>query len=796
MLLWWQSDPRTAHEIWHSDKGSLLQFGIPPALAGAGWIGQQLLSRRLGRSTPAQLEVARRALIGRSREWWRGIPEPAWPGHVLRAGLRPLAVTWSQAGAANAQLTGTVTDVQALAAAFRRDEPFRLVISGAAGTGKSVLACVIMTELLKRPRPADPVPVFLPAWSWDPSSEGLNEWLKRRLAATYPELSDSATYGPTAIANLVDQGRILPIIDGIDALPPDRRAAVLDDGQLISQDRLIMTARVFEPVPGFTVFSPRNVSTEAADQFLTDVTRQENHPWASRKLAGGTAELPPELANPRIVYLTSICYRSRDSTRQMIGRTARAGHDLGKTLVAGLIPALMPTGGDWAGKFPWYANAGLAERWIGHLARLDLRAPAPPTGASENSGAALRDPGNSRIIWWNLHRGAGLLGTRQAFIRAAITAAIIFPITAAQFTYHDDGLYSVMTAGAYAAAVLLAGLVLGAESRPRVPANPDADDPGPEPAHADLERGPARSWLAAPLSRHRRVIAATVGVFLVFGLLIWWRQALQNPKSTHDFQNFATGLWDGLNLALIVAFTSVVAGVPCPPRTAEASDIGVPSGLEKYKFVPSVSLGMLFGLLWGVTAVIKHQAGHTAVASGPALLTGLGTGLFFVLGCWIFAWTRAWFRARPAANPLVAARQDLAGTLVGVVILGTTFGFAFGVDAHFKITVVDAIAWVIVGVALASLGSEWPLYFLAVTGLAARKRVPFRLLRFLECCRKTGVMRVVGEEYQIHDDGLLEYLVSGEFLAAQAARRPTPTAAHWVDTMSPPAARLAKTQPG
>src|ERR1700729_75260 len=35
VLLWWQSDPHTAREIWNNDKGSLLQFGIPPALAGA-----------------------------------------------------------------------------------------------------------------------------------------------------------------------------------------------------------------------------------------------------------------------------------------------------------------------------------------------------------------------------------------------------------------------------------------------------------------------------------------------------------------------------------------------------------------------------------------------------------------------------------------------------------------------------------------------------------------------------------------------------------------------------------------
>ena len=67
--------------------------------------------------------------------------------------------------------------------------------------------------------------------------------MKYRIELAYPELEDEATYGPTAVAGLVHQGRVLPILDGLDALPRACRAKVLDDGELMSQAPLIVTGR-------------------------------------------------------------------------------------------------------------------------------------------------------------------------------------------------------------------------------------------------------------------------------------------------------------------------------------------------------------------------------------------------------------------------------------------------------------------------------------------------------------------------------------------------------------------------
>jgi hypothetical protein len=71
------------------------------------------------------------------------------------------------------------------------------------------------------------------------------------------------------------------------------------------------------------------------------------------------------------------------------------------------------------------------------------------------------------------------------------------------------------------------------------------------------------------------------------------------------------------------------------------------------------------------------------------------------------------------------------------------------------------LPWFAVGVAFGALDTEWPLYAAAIAWLAlARRDLPVRLMRFLECCRAAGILRVISEEYQIHDIGLLRWLRS------------------------------------
>jgi hypothetical protein len=774
-FLWLRSDPSTAHSLWFSHGTTVLQYGLPPLLALLGWTGQQLIGSRSERSTPEQLALARKALAGRGLEWWRGVPEPAWPGQVLRAGLRPLNVEWSERGViGRGRVHGSTDDIKGMAERFRKGARCRLVICGEASSGKSVLARLLMAELLSDLREADPVPVFLPLWSWNPAQERMHDWMKRRIRESYPELLEEAIYGPTAVAGLVDQGIVLPILDGLDALPPGCRQAVVADGELMSQLRLILTCRedIFGTSRDFVVISPRTVTPKEAGRFLTEVTGIPRV-WERFPLP----EIP---SDPRTIYLASMVYGSSGNklaqlAQEPAGRPARhtartkapaARGELvaatKKFLAGQLVGALMPASDGQDQGFPWYP--GSATRWLSSLAKLDLRDPADRPGSTSTpdpdrrgpadrpipgppDNAYLLDPGNSRIAWWNLHRSIKLLRRHQAVVRALAVGLATFVIITAIFLIHPGWTYSLMTAGGYAAVVFIAAALLGDPS----PANPAIELKG-------ASVGGRISWsIRHAWTRWWRLVMAAVGSFCCFAILIGVREGLSNGRQVGT----RVGIYDALTIALLVVITFIVAGVPTPPRTIRASDYIRPSWSPPRAFATALMLGIPFGVLWGATAVLKHQTTPKHPLSyQQVILTGLITGIDFVLGAWLYRWSGNWFKPGRGSGPRSIARADLLGALVRPLILGFTFAFAFGISAPFHFTGVYVGAWLVVGLALGSLGTEWPLYLTTITRRAVLgKTLPIRLLRFLECCRACGLVRVVGQEYQIHDPDLLEYLV-------------------------------------
>src|SRR6202044_2275172 len=106
--------------------------------------------------------------------------------------------------------------------------PARLVILGSAGSGKTLLAVELALQLLERgfrDRPQGPtqvaVPVSVAGWT---GKESLKDWLIDRLAEAYHLL-------PGGAAKLVEERRILPVLDGLDeiARDPDRGTGTVDN---------------------------------------------------------------------------------------------------------------------------------------------------------------------------------------------------------------------------------------------------------------------------------------------------------------------------------------------------------------------------------------------------------------------------------------------------------------------------------------------------------------------------------------------------------------------------------------
>ncbi len=780
-LVWWLTDPKSADSFWHEHAKEMLQYATPLAIAFIGWTGQKLLAPCSLRSTHDQLMHAQQALARRGLEWWRGVPEPAWPGRLLRAGLRPLNVPWevcrsgSQANA-DAPASAGIAD---LATWLRDGKNSRLVIRGAASSGKSVFARRLMAELLKVRRQDDPVPVFLPLWSWDPGQQSLQDWMKYRIRLAYPELSNEAIYGPTAIAGLVDQGLVLPILDGLDALPSQCRAKVGSDGGLMSQAPLIVTGRtdVSLAFDDFVVIEPGRVPDGEADRFLGEITGVDVFAELRRRFGdvpGGATDrdLREVLCTPRIIYLASIVYQAPAQPHDLaapVDTTARLYEKVEGFLLRNVIPALLPAGGTWCRTFPWYATG--AEGWLMRLARLDLRdrgeqRHAPGTGNTPGGlhgpqgGTDLDDPGTSRIAWWNLHRGVPFLRTHQAWLRALIAAMATFGACAFLFSeQYTWGRYSFMTAGSYGLLILVAGSLLGGESIPK----PDIVAENPDSRLATF------SWMWRYYrARWGRIFLVALLGFCGFGAMIGLRVALETGHTL--LAGLRTGIWDGLvQGAVLLVLIYLIAGVPAAPRTVRASDFPRPSRDGIRTFTTAVLTGLAFGVLWGASAVLKNEGGPTPPI-WPAIGTGLITGTDFAVGAWLFRWSRHWFTAAPGTDPRSAARLDLAGAMLRPLILGVTFTVSFGITAPLHFVASYLLPWFVVGVAFGSLETEWPLYTATISWLAlARRDLPVRLMRFLECCRAAGILRLISQEYQIHDIGLLRWLRSAESSQRAAA---------------------------
>lgn len=109
--------------------------------------------------------------------------------------------------AENARRAGQLTSI---ADYYRRLLPRRLVISGAPGAGKTVLAVELLLHLLEERSLDDQVPVRLSLSEWA-VSQPFENWICQHLVATY-RLSWVAAQA------LIEAHRVLPILDGLDEL--------------------------------------------------------------------------------------------------------------------------------------------------------------------------------------------------------------------------------------------------------------------------------------------------------------------------------------------------------------------------------------------------------------------------------------------------------------------------------------------------------------------------------------------------------------------------------------------------
>ncbi|MFD0305230.1 NACHT domain-containing protein [Streptomyces sp. NPDC127119] len=180
---------------------------------------------------------------------------------------------------------------------YRATRPSRLVITGAPGAGKTVLALELLLALIDSRTDDDPVPVRVALSHWDTDRQSLPNHLQQRLVDAYDWPADLA-------ADLIRHHLVLPVLDGLDEMDPlladgspdpaaPRAAAVVQALNLYQQGRdagpLILTCRT------------RHYDTLAPGTTLLDTARIAIAPVATSDAYTYLAAwppIPPEFTQP------------------------------------------------------------------------------------------------------------------------------------------------------------------------------------------------------------------------------------------------------------------------------------------------------------------------------------------------------------------------------------------------------------------------------------------------------------------------------------------------------------------
>lgn len=682
-------------------------------------------------STQAQIRAAIETLADQGRDQWSS--EVA-----LQDFTDPMAVQWVPAGCELADymdivgdsVDGSTSNIAGMLKSFRNLNYQRLVIVGPAGAGKTVLAELLALEMLRTRQPGDPVPVFFPLSSWNPRRESLRTWLQRRIGESYSALRDSSSYGPTALKDLTENYRLMPILDGLDELPATcvpralkriNEAIALFGGIVVTckTDVFDQATREEGIIKGAAVIEARPIETSAVIAFLRNTTSPADlHRWHTVfDFISESPESPlaTSLSSPLMTSLVGTIYADRSTNPAELIDSKRfpTANTIETHLINSLIPSLLQQ--DRGRENPirsWDWDSYSATKWLGFLAE------------------HLQSLNTYDFSWWNLYRALPIFSKTSVQRRAFLPASLTFILVTASYLFSYGIPYSLLTALSYALTVGAACLL--------------------------AQRAPVGS--ADPESRGKhfdRMSVIGIIAAVAFGVPISVRTVLSSGVSVGLRMGVAAGIVAGI----VVVLGANIAGIPTPPECPRRVDFhfrGRASSLLR-TLGTGIRAGIVLGVVTGVLAIFRHPN-----LSGSALWNAVGSGVIVGLicgiGCWLISWTRTPVRSDEARSPAATLRGDRTAVFLLSTLLSLTLGGAFGLTARLTFDLPGVAANAIIGVLIGLLSGAWPLYCITSNYLALRSRLPFGFITFLDECHQLGILRQVGPVYQFRHAKLQQHL--------------------------------------
>ncbi|MFJ7911343.1 NACHT domain-containing protein [Kitasatospora sp. NPDC096204] len=238
--------------------------------------------------------------------------------------------------------------------------PRQLVVTGPGGAGKSSLVVLIAVEVLKARAPGsgESVPVILAMPDWEPGTS-VQDWVIRRISEEYGRLVEGLDQ--PVVASLVRGQRIVPVLDGLDELPPLAREDAVRalERALGTTDPLILTSRpeAYQPVVDDSpvlrhvpVLRLCPVTPEAGRAYLAQMCHRDRlGPWQSLFDAmekDSEGPVATTLSSPLMLSLAATVYAPRNADpRELLDATRLpAEADIKGHLLDALIPAVCAQG--------------------------------------------------------------------------------------------------------------------------------------------------------------------------------------------------------------------------------------------------------------------------------------------------------------------------------------------------------------------------------------------------------------------------------------------------------------------
>ncbi|MFH9826605.1 hypothetical protein [Streptomyces bobili] len=417
------------------DVASVAGLVVAVASLGVAVVGLRATYATLAQSADAAQAVAAAADLARQveraeTEQWRRLIGGDRHRINLRYCLHPQYIPGAQTPGPQGRLfdDGHAVSVPHIGAYYRATRPRRLVVTGAAGAGKTVLALELLLDLIEHREENDPVPVRVSLADWDTSTpfEGF----------LTDHLAHALDWPKARAVQLVAHGMVLPVLEGLDEMDP---GLVDANGRTVPDPQAQRARAALEALNGYgtgrtagavvltcrashyTALADDDQLADAARIRIDDVpvadaiaylTVRSGHatrwqPVLDHLAAEPSGVLAHHLSTPWRLSLAATVYRRTGDPAELLGFPIAASLD--EHLIARLIPATVdlhpPTRRRWR-------KPEDVQTWLALIAR-HLQSPA----AGAETGAARTDI--------RLHELWPLSGVRRVPISEAILSGLI-----------------------------------------------------------------------------------------------------------------------------------------------------------------------------------------------------------------------------------------------------------------------------------------------------------------------------------------------------------------------------------